>query len=50
MAGTDTWITPRWSALVENAEFTRGWLKQLPRGVAEMIAHRNGERLFGGKK
>jgi hypothetical protein len=25
----------------------RGWLDQLPRDVAELIAYRNAERLFG---
>lgn len=48
LVGTDTWVTSRWDELVQNADFTRKWLTQLPQGVAEMIAHLNAERLFGG--
>ena len=48
MVGTDTWITSRWEALVEGMQTTRGWLSQLPRAVAEQMAHRNAERLFAG--
>jgi hypothetical protein len=48
MVGTDTWITSRWEALVEGMQTTRGWLSQLPREVAEQMAHRNAERLFAG--
>ena len=47
MVGTDTWTTSRWESLVEEARVTRRWLGQLPRDVAEQIAYRNGERLFG---
>jgi hypothetical protein len=47
MVGTDTWTTSRWDVLVEEARATRRWLAQLPRDVAEQIAYRNGERLFG---
>jgi len=46
MVGTDTWIPSRWDELETNAEFTRGWLAQLPPVVAEKIAYRNGEGLF----
>jgi len=48
MVGTDTWATSRWHSLRDEAMATRAWLGQLPREVAELIAHRNGERLFGG--
>jgi hypothetical protein len=27
----------------------QAWLAQLPRDVAEQIAHRNGDRLFGSE-
>jgi predicted TIM-barrel fold metal-dependent hydrolase len=47
LVGTDTWVNTRWGELVENAEFTRNWLGQLPSGVAEKIAYLNGESLFG---
>ncbi len=46
LVGTDTWITPRWAEVVENAAFTRAWLRQLPAKVAEKIAWRNAEALF----
>jgi hypothetical protein len=49
LVGTDTWTTSRWQAVVEGMRFRRGWLAQLPRDVAEQIAYRNGERLFGGR-
>jgi hypothetical protein len=48
LVGTDTWTTSRWHAVVEGMQFTRRWLAQLPRDVAEQLAYRNGERLFGG--
>jgi len=47
MVGTDTWITSRWDDLVPGMQSVRGWLNQLPRDVAERIAYRNAERLFG---
>ncbi len=46
LVGTDTWITPCWAEVVENAAFTRSWLRQLPAEVAEKIAWRNGQALF----
>ena len=48
MVGTDTWVTSRWETLVEGLQAIRGWLRELPREVAEQIAHRNAERLFIG--
>ena len=48
MVGTDTWVTSRWETLVEGMQAIRGWLGELPREVAEQIAHRNAERLFIG--
>jgi hypothetical protein len=47
MVGTDTWITSRWQTLAAGMRATRRWLDQLPREVAEQIAYRNAERLFG---
>ena len=47
MVGTDTFTPERWPYVVEHARWTRGWLAQLPPAVAERIAHRNGEALFG---
>lgn len=48
MVGTDTHTAERWPFVVEHASWSRGWLAELPRDVAERIAHRNGETLFGG--
>jgi predicted TIM-barrel fold metal-dependent hydrolase len=47
MVGTDTWTTSRWDDLVPGMQSVRSWLNQLPRDVAERIAYRNAERLFG---
>jgi predicted TIM-barrel fold metal-dependent hydrolase len=47
MVGTDTWITSRWDDLVPGLQHARSWLHQLPRDVAERLAYRNAERLFG---
>lgn len=47
LVGTDPWVTSRWETLAEEMQAIRGWLNQLPRHVAEQIAHRNAERLFG---
>lgn len=47
MVGTDTYLDERWrqyEALVANH---RSWLSLLPGDVAEMIAHKNAEKLFG---
>jgi len=45
--GSDTWIPPRWNEVVSLAAQARAWLGQLPRDVAESIAFRNAERIFG---
>jgi hypothetical protein len=47
MVGTDTWITSRWAELPGYLAQTRAWLQQLPLEVAEKVAFRNAERLFG---
>ena len=47
MVGTDTYTPERWHYLGEHASWSRGWLKELPQDVAERIAWRNGEALFG---
>jgi amidohydrolase family protein len=46
MVGTDTWVTSRWQSLRESMSAVQDWLRQLPRDVAEKIAHGNGDRLF----
>ena len=44
--GSDTWIPQRWQVYGELMEGYRAWLGQLPRAVADSIAHETGERLF----
>ena len=50
MIGTDTFVPERWHYVSENAAFSRGWLADLPADVAERIAWKNGETLFGGRR
>jgi hypothetical protein len=47
LLGTDTWTPGRWGVVEEVARSDRAWLAQLPREVAEAIAHENGMRLVG---
>ena len=47
MIGTDTYVNARWDAYGELVDEHRRWLVQLPRAIAEAIAHANAERLFG---
>jgi hypothetical protein len=47
MVGTDTFTPERWHFVVEHANWTRQWLADLPSEVAERIAYKNGESLFG---
>lgn len=47
MVGTDTWVPSRWTQVVEGHRLTREWLAQLPAEVADRIARRNAEELFG---
>ncbi len=48
LVGTDTFTPERWYYVVEHARWCREWLADLPPPVAERIAWRNGEALFGG--
>ena len=48
MVGTDSYTPERWPYVVEHASWSRAWLKELPADVAERIAYRNGEAVFGG--
>ena len=50
MVGTDTFTPERWHYLVEHANWSRAWLSDLPKPLAERIAWRNGEALFGSWK
>jgi hypothetical protein len=47
MVGTDTFAPERWHYVVDHAAFSREWLADLPRELAERIAWKNGEALFG---
>jgi amidohydrolase family protein len=46
MVGTDTYTPERWHYVGEHAAWSRAWLSDLPRDVAERIAWKNGEQLF----
>lgn len=46
MVGTDTFTPERWFYIEEHAKWSRGWLANLPRPLAEKIAWRNAEALF----
>ena len=48
MVGTDSFTPERWPYVIEHARWSRAWLKDLPGEVAERIAYRNGEAVFGG--
>jgi len=45
--GSDTWVPSRWTEVKTLTSEARDWLSSLPAPVAENIAHRNAERLFG---
>ncbi len=47
MVGTDTFTPERWHYVPEHANWSREWLSSLPRELAERIAWKNGEALFG---
>jgi hypothetical protein len=46
MVGTDTFTPERWHYIGPHAEFSRGWLADLPAPLAERIAWRNAEGLL----
>ncbi len=48
LVGTDSFTPERLHYVAEHARWSRQWLADLPRDVAEKIGYRNGERLFGG--
>ncbi|QQS12331.1 MAG: amidohydrolase family protein [Rhodospirillales bacterium] len=47
LVGTDTFTPERWHYIPEHANFSRAWLSDLPKEVAERIGWRNGEEVFG---
>lgn len=46
LVGTDTFTPERWYYVEQHAGYSRAWLADLPRDVAEQIGWRNGDRLF----
>ena len=49
MIGSDTWVNGQWDRYGAIMTSNRAWLSKLPREVAEKIAYRNAEKLFGRK-
>jgi hypothetical protein len=47
VVGTDTYTPERWHYIVEHAAWSRAWLADLPPALAERIAWRNADALFG---
>ena len=47
MVGTDTFVPERWHSVAGNARWSREWLQDLPPDIAERIAWKNGESVFG---
>lgn len=48
LLGTDSFTPERWHYIGEHASWSRQWLADLPQEIAERIAWKNGETLFGG--
>ncbi|RVU84777.1 amidohydrolase [Leucothrix sargassi] len=46
MVGTDTFAPERWYYINSHAEYTRGWLKDLPESIAHNIAYKNAEKML----
>jgi hypothetical protein len=46
LVGTDTFTPERWHYIAEHADWSRAWLADLPKDIAERIGWRNGETLF----
>lgn len=47
MIGSDTWVNSQWDDYDSIMASNRRWLSMLPRDVAEKIAYKNAEKLFG---
>ena len=50
MLGTDTYTPERWYYVAEHAAWSRAWLGELPRDLAERLAYRNAEALLLGER
>jgi predicted TIM-barrel fold metal-dependent hydrolase len=49
MIGSDTWVNSQWDRYSDIMAMNRRWLSKLPKSVAEKIAFKNAEKLFGRK-
>jgi len=47
MVGSDTWVNSQWGNYGDLIATNRQWLRQFSRSIAEKIAFKNAERLFG---
>ena len=47
MVGSDTWVNSQWGNYDDLIATNMQWLRQFSRSVAEKIAFKNAERLFG---
>ena len=46
VVGTDTFAPERWYYIGSHADYTRGWLKDLPATIAKKIAYENAETML----
>ncbi len=49
MIGSDTWVNSQWENYSAIMDMNRLWLSQFPREIAEKLAYKNAERVFGRK-
>lgn len=49
MVGSDTWVNAQWDVYENLIADHRRWLQHLPRPIAEQIAYKTAETLFGRK-
>jgi len=47
MIGSDTWANSQWAEYRGLIKINRKWLSRFSRSIAENIAYKNAERLFG---
>lgn len=49
MVGSDTWVNSQWDSYAELISTNRRWLAAFPRKIAEQVAYKNAEKIFGRK-
>ena len=49
MIGSDTWANSQWAGYRDLIKINRKWLSAFSRSIAESVAYKNAERLFGRK-